>query len=162
MDTATVLWNHAREHDLCPGAQSFDEWWDVRWIKVRIRGRSIPFLPVIGYRNALHLHDVHHVLTGYSTKLPGELELAAWELASGGCGLHLLFWPDRLLAIVLGLVVCPIRLLRAAARGWRCRNLYRESIESVLASDFEDLRRRTRIDREDSGKFGGRRDPGGR
>ena len=42
---------------------------------------------------------------GYSTKLVGELELAAWELASGGCGLNLFFWLDRFLALALGLFV---------------------------------------------------------
>jgi len=141
MQTRTVLWTHVRDHDLCPGARSLEEWRKVRWIRVRIRGRAIPFLPVIGYRNALVLHDVHHTLTGYSTRLVGELELAAWELASGGCGWSVLFWVDRLVAVVLGLVLAPLRTFRAFRRGLACRNLYRRSVDEVLRSDHTELRR---------------------
>ena len=83
--TAEVLWDHIRDDDLCPGATSLAAWREVRWIRARIRGCAVPVLPVLGYRDALLLHDVHHVVTGYGTALPGELELAAWELASGGC-----------------------------------------------------------------------------
>ena len=75
MLTSTALWNHVREHHLCPGAGSLAEWQEVRRLRVRLRGRALPFRPVIGYREALQLHDVHHLLTGYSTRFVGELEL---------------------------------------------------------------------------------------
>ena len=140
MQTGTVLWKHVREHDLCPGAESLEEWQSVRWLRVRIGGRVLPFLPVIGYREGLHLHDVHHLLTGYSTKLSGELELAAWELTSGGCRWHWIFWIDRLLAVVLGLVLCPRKCWRAARRGWACHNVYDRRAADVLAADFDELR----------------------
>ena len=142
MKTAVALWRHVRENDLCPGAESLEQWQGVRWIKARIGTRAVPILPVIGYRQALQLHDVHHMLTGYSTRFRGELELAAWELASGGCGLHLPFWVDRILAFALGLVLCPRRVLRAWRHGWRCHNLYGSRAREVLESDFESLRRR--------------------
>jgi hypothetical protein len=141
MQTSTALWNHVREHDLCPGVQSLEEWQDVRWIRARIRGRLIPIFPVIGYCEKLHLHDVHHVLTGYSTRLSGEFELAAWELASGGCAWHVPFWIDRMLAVVLGLIFCPRRTWRAARRGRGCHNLYGRRAADVLATEFEELRR---------------------
>ncbi len=145
MQTSTALWNHVRENDLCPGADSLEEWQDVRWIRARICGRAIPIFPVIGYREALHLHDVHHLLTGYSTRLLGDFELAAWELASGGCGWHVLFWIDRLLAVVLGLIVCPRKLWTAARRGWTCHNLYGRRSADVLGADVDELRSFIRI-----------------
>ena len=135
--TADVLWEHVRRDDLCPGSTSLEEWLEVRWIRVRIRGRAVPFLPVIGYRRALILHDVHHAVTGYGTSLRGELELAAWELASGGCSWSVFFWIDRVLAVVLGLVLMPRRTVRAARAGLGCRNLYGRRPATILALDFD-------------------------
>jgi hypothetical protein len=140
MQTSTALWNHVRENDLCPGADSLQEWQNVNWIKVRIGGKAIPIFPVIGYREALHLHDVHHLLTGYSTRLDGELELAAWEIASGGCHRHIVMWIDRLLACLLAFVFLPRRAARAWKRGWRCKNAYRLRTRDVLAMDLDELR----------------------
>ena len=136
---ATVLWDHVQNRDLCPGTETLDAWLDNRWIRTRIRGRVIPILPVIGYRNSLVLHDVHHVLTGYDTRLSGEIELAAWELASGGCGLSLFFWVDRMFAVLFGVFIVPRRLVRAFRRGWRCRNLYGARGTDVLAMDYDDV-----------------------
>lgn len=147
MKTAAALWEHVREHDLCPGSRTLEEWRGVRWIRMRFGPRLVPVLPVIGYRAALHLHDVHHILTGYDTRLRGELELAAWELGSGGCGWSLVFWIDRLLGLLLGLVLCPVRLLRAFRRGLGCRNLYGERVDRVLEEDLQALARRVGLAR---------------
>ncbi|MCP3919004.1 MAG: hypothetical protein GY711_25955 [bacterium] len=62
--TGDALWEHVRKADLCPGATSLEAWTRVRWIRTRIGDRAVPILPVIGYRNALLLRDVHHVITG--------------------------------------------------------------------------------------------------
>ncbi len=145
--TADVLWEHVQRTDLCPGAESFDAWLNVRWIRARIGGWTVPLLPVIGYRNALILHDVHHLLTGYGTSLKGEVELAAWELASGGCGWSLFFWLDRVLAVALGLVLAPVRMARAFRAGLGCCNLYGTRREDVLSSEYEDISRRVLLPR---------------
>jgi hypothetical protein len=142
--TAEVLWEHVRKEDLCPGVSSLDEWLDVRWITARIGGRAIPVLPVVGYRDTLVMHDVHHAVTGYGTSLAGEIELAAWELASGGCGWSVLFWLDRLLAAALGLFVLPMRSIHAFRAGLGRRNLYGARRGDVLAADYDDVLRRTR------------------
>lgn len=34
-------------------------------------------------REAIVLHDIHHVLTGYSCSMRGEFQLATWEFAAG-------------------------------------------------------------------------------
>jgi hypothetical protein len=143
--TAEVLWEHVRREDLCPGVSSLDEWLGVRWIKVRIGGRiggrAIPVLPVVGYRDTLLMHDVHHAVTGYGTSLAGEIELAAWELASGGCSRNLFFWIDRSLAVLLG-VFWPVRTARAFRSGLGRHNLYGERYEEVLTLEYDELARR--------------------
>ena len=108
------------------------------------RGYLLGF-PVWGIRQALTAHDVHHVLTGYSTTLEGECALAGWELASGGCHLNPIFWVDRLGAFALGLVLYPRATLRALRRGWGSRNLYAMSARVILASDVHTLRERMRL-----------------
>lgn len=141
--TAAVLWDHVQSADLCPGSESLEAWLDVRWIRARVPGwrggPTIPILPVIGCRNALILHDVHHVVTGYETSLSGEVELAAWELASGSYGWNLFFWIDRSIAALVGALVLPVRTARAFRRGLGCRNLYGLSSRDVLEQDFEDV-----------------------
>ena len=70
----------------------------------------------------------------------GELELAGWELGSGGCARHKLFWVDRLLFTLLGLILLPTVTWRAVRRGCRQRNLYRLEAEAVLAAEVDELR----------------------
>ena len=141
--TADVLWEHVQRDDLCPGAESFEAWLDVRWIKARIGGRAVPVLPVIGYRNSLTLHDVHHVLTGYDTNWRGELEIAAWELGSGGCARYYLYWIDRFIFVAIGMLLIPRAVLGAYRRGREHRNLYARTPEDVLDSDLEETLRAT-------------------
>lgn len=145
--TAAVLWRHVRDNDLCPGATSLAAWRQMRWIHIRVGGHVVRVFPVIGYRNALLMHDVHHTLTGYATSFAGEVELAAWELASGGCGRDPFFWIDRLIAVPIGLVLLPRRTIAALRAGRSHRNLFGESADRILAMDFEEVRRMTRFDR---------------
>ncbi len=72
--------DHIANRNLCPGADTVDEWLGKTWVEVRVGQRSIPVFPLWGIKRALIAHDVHHVLTGYATTLKGEFELAAWEL----------------------------------------------------------------------------------
>jgi len=141
--TAAVLWRHVRDNDLCPDASSLTAWRQVRWIHVWVGNRAIPILPVIGYRNTLLMHDVHHALTGYGTSFTGEVELAAWELTSGGCGWSPFFWIDRLIALPIGLILLPRRTIAALREGFSHRNLFGQSADRILALDYEDVRKMT-------------------
>ena len=69
----------------------------------------------------------------------------AWELASGGCGWNLPFWLDRLLAVLIGLVVCPAATCSALRSGWGCRNLFGMPIDALLATDVDELKQRMRL-----------------
>ena len=113
------------------------------WVKVPMWGCYVPVFPVYGFKKSLVLHDIHHVLSGYDTDGRGELEIAAWELSSGGCGWYLLYWIDRVVFMSLGLLLCPIRTIRAFQRGRSHCNTFDRNPEDVLASDYGELKRRT-------------------
>jgi hypothetical protein len=124
---------------LDPGATR-DDWYAGHWIRLRVGGTQIPFFPILRRGGPIVLHDVHHMLTGYGFNWRGELEVAAWELGSGGCGWHVLYWLDRLTFFAIGLVFWPRVSLRAFARGRRGHNLFTRDPEEVLRMDVDAAR----------------------
>jgi ubiquinone biosynthesis protein Coq4 len=95
------------------------------------------WVPNPGY---LPVHDLHHVVTGYSTGLIGEAEISAYELR-GGCGSAMIF----ILcvgAIFLAAFVAPTRIWKAWRNSRSAQNLYRTDIpyESLLDMTIGDLR----------------------
>lgn len=136
------MWLHVEEHELCPGTDSIDSWLDGPWLTFRVRGRMLPVFPTWGNRNALTMHDVHHMLTGYDTSLGGEARLAAWELASGGCGWNLFFWIDRLSLLTVALILMPRLAVKAWRRGMGQRNLFTCRRDEILKMEFEALQKR--------------------
>lgn len=145
MQTRLFLADYIENHELCPGANTLDEWIDKDSLEFRITdGRTLK-VPLWGLKQSLATHDIHHALTEYPTTLRGEVEIAAWELASGGCHRHLVFWFDRLGAFALGLLVYPKVTLRALRRGWGSRNLYRMNLQEILSTDVDQLRTRMRL-----------------
>lgn len=110
------------------------------WVPLKLWKLTIKIPNTEGRRQAVRFHDLHHVLTGYSTTWTGEAEIGAWELASG-C----LNWPAatvlNLSVLAIGLVIAPVRVARAWARGRQSRNLYREpGIEHLLPRTVESMR----------------------
>lgn len=89
----------------------------------------------------LHLHDLHHVATGYGTGLIGEAEISAYELRAG-CRtfmIHLLCVG----AVLCAMFVAPRRVVRAWRRARRARTLYRTNVpyETLLDMSVAELRR---------------------
>ncbi|HEX8336279.1 MAG TPA: hypothetical protein VF621_06085 [Pyrinomonadaceae bacterium] len=93
----------------------------------------------------LHLHDLHHVVTGYGTGLVGEAEISAYELRAGCRSflVHLLCVG----AILCALFVAPRRILRAWRHARGARTLYHTDIpyEALLDMSVAELRRRLNI-----------------
>ncbi|MGE3172682.1 MAG: hypothetical protein AB7O97_08645 [Planctomycetota bacterium] len=137
-----LLAEHIAHGDLCPGTTTVDEWLGLSWARIRFGSRLVPLIPLWGLKRALVAHDLHHALLGYPTTLRGEVETAAWELASGGCGWNLPFWIDRFLAVALGAPFWPRATWRALRRGICAQNLFGWTIERLLAADVDALRRR--------------------
>jgi hypothetical protein len=112
----------------------------LAWVPVKVLGITFKIPNTEGRRRAVRFHDLHHVLTGYQTDLPGEAEIGAWELASG-C----LRWPAATIlnsfALAVGVVIAPRRVVRAWARGRHTRNLYREpGVDHLLARRVAEMR----------------------
>ncbi len=117
------------------------------WFRFPFGSRQVPVFRLGPIKQSLMLHDIHHLLTGYGTDLRGELELAGWELGSGGCAAHKFMWFDRLGTALFALVGAPGAFFRAVRAGRASRNLYREDLDEVLALDVTELRSRMRIER---------------
>ncbi len=67
------------------------------------------------HRWAIMLHDLHHVATGFGTDPAGEGQISAWECRRGLRPLGLYVGSIVVSGVLLGLVVAPIRTVRA----WR-------------------------------------------
>lgn len=85
-------------------------------------------------RKAVIKHDIHHLLTGYSTVLKGETEISAWEIASGCKKYHAAFFINTS-GLMMGFPLNFFGILRAFARGRRTKNLYDDKITTEQAMD---------------------------
>jgi len=141
MTTEQALREYLVAQELAAKGGSREDMYAGFWFYTTILGVKVPIFPWIGFQKGLPAHDTHHMLNGYTTHWVGECEVAAWELASGGCGPHILYWIDRLLFLVLALITTPVRSLRAWRRGWGQKNLYRLDPEELLAMDLDEVRR---------------------
>lgn len=95
-----------------------------RWFKIKFFWKFGIILPNISSRvAAVKFHDLHHVLTEYSTGFRGEAEIGAWEIASG-CGKYYSAWILNVGSLVYGLIFFPKPVYRAFIRGRQSRNLY--------------------------------------
>ena len=57
-----------------------------RFVVVKLALVPYPIPNTAARKRAVKIHDLDHLVTGYATDRVGELEIAAWELASGGAG----------------------------------------------------------------------------
>jgi hypothetical protein len=103
-----------------------------------------------GRVRAVRYHDLHHVLTGYTTDLTGEAEIAAWELAAG-CRRFVAAWVLNLSGVGMGLLHAPRRTFRAFVRGRRSRTVYGEAYEALLERGVDETRRAVGLSPEPPG-----------
>ncbi|PCJ60864.1 MAG: hypothetical protein COA79_07335 [Planctomycetota bacterium] len=116
-----------------------DQWYKDNWVRIPIRGYRIPILPIHGFKTSFILHDMHHVVTDYDINIKGELEISAWELASGGCGHFYLFWVDRFIFMTFGLIVYPRATIAAFRYGRKHKNLFKRKIDEVMKMQLHTL-----------------------
>ncbi len=109
----------------------------IEWVKLGPIPIPIPNPP--SRVQALKLHDVHHIVTGYGTDWIGEYEISGWEV---GAGLHTnpVAWTFCLMGHTAGLVVCPRKTVRAFARGRRCRTLLDQDPDVVFGKTLAEGR----------------------
>ena len=145
MTTRDELVRHLIARGILREGADWEDCYAKPWISFPVFGWKILFFPTWGRWGALPLHDVNHILSGCDTTWKGEFEIAGWELASGGCGWHLLYWLDRISTFVIGLVVTPRSVLRGLSSGRGHRNTFRLPKGRVLEMDFDDLRPYARV-----------------
>jgi hypothetical protein len=109
---------------------------------VQIFGKALTFANRPSRQRVIPLHDLHHVATGYGTDLVGEAEIGAWELVAG-CNTPFLVAINAT-AAVLGMLLAPRRVVRAAraARGQRTLYVKGTPYEELLSLSVTELRER--------------------
>lgn len=113
-----------------------------KWFKIKAGLFYIP-LPNIKPRvDAVKLHDIHHLITGYNANYKGEVQIGGWEIASG-CGRYYMAWILNFGSFFIGLVAFPKALFVAFMNGRACNtNLYHNVSynESLLSCSLGELR----------------------
>jgi hypothetical protein len=110
-----------------------DGGYGAKWVEFKLGPIPFPFPNTKQRVDAVRFHDLHHVMTGYQTDLPGEFEISGWELGSG-CADKSAAWVLNLGGFFAGMVIAPRRTLRAFVRGRHSRNLYRHRFDDALLS----------------------------
>jgi len=119
-----------------------------RYFKLKIGSVFIPVPNTKTRIAAVKIHDIHHVLTEYTTSWQGEVELSAWEIASG-CEKYSAAWILNFGSFFIGLFLFPRHLYRAFFRGRKCAtNLYfkTEYNEALLNKTVGELREKIDVD----------------
>lgn len=119
------------------------------WVDLHVGPVPLGFPNFPARKRAVQYHDMHHILTGYGTDWPGEVEIGAWELGAG-CKHMVAAWGLNLLTLALGVLTMPRRTFAAFVRGRRSRSLYGEQIEELLAMRVGDVRQKMGV--PDSGE----------
>jgi hypothetical protein len=114
--------------------------YDDAWVKLMLGPITVAFPNSSARVRAVRYHDLHHLMTGYSTHIIGEFEISAWELA-GGCGRLWFAWMINMTGLFAGLLVAPRAVYRAFVRGRHTRNLYdRPFNDALLELRLDELR----------------------
>ena len=140
MTTQEALRNYLTEKGIRDKDDPEQQLYKDTWFSFYAGGRRLKILPLGSLIDSLAIHDLHHLVTGYTTSWVGEAELIGWELASGGCGRHWVMWIDRLFGSPL-MLLAPRASWRAIRAGWKSRgNLYRFRLSQLLDRELETTR----------------------
>ncbi|MEM7155498.1 MAG: hypothetical protein AAF799_21790 [Myxococcota bacterium] len=121
--------------------------YDDAWQEASFAGVPYAVPNVRARADALRVHDLHHLLTGYTTDWRGESEISGWELGSGGAGRYPYAWFIAMFGFVIGVLTMPLRTWRAFRRGRGGSNLYAVSRPmDVLNEPVERVRARLGVD----------------
>ena len=108
------------------------------WIYLLIGGLRVPYFPAAPFRHFLTIHDLHHILSGYSTSLRDEIYLIGWELTSGGWGRHNWWYFGKTIHLLWMFLLSPVGVWTALKEGARRQNLYGFELDEILQMEYED------------------------
>ena len=125
-----------------------DGGYNDRWFHIKLGPVMIPLPNIPARVDAVKIHDLHHVITGYTALWKGEVEIAGWELG-GGCGSYWVAWLLNAGSFVVGIFLYPRALFRAFKAGLAVRNnLYHGTHYATLVNGtVGELRARIREER---------------
>jgi hypothetical protein len=113
-----------------------DGGYSSRWVRIESKPFPVYFPNSRSRVAAARLHDLHHIAADYATDWPGEVEISAWEIASG-CGRYHAAWILDLGGFNAGILIAPKRLFRAFVRGRRARtNLYHSGFDETRLKEI--------------------------
>lgn len=120
-----------KEHEL-PADGGVNE----SYVTVKMTKGITFYLPNLNSRKiAVLKHDIHHMLTGYSTLFKGETEISAWEIG-GGVRHYWMAWMLDIGGMMFGLVFNLGGVFRAFVRGRHSINLYSDLIDNKTILDM--------------------------
>jgi hypothetical protein len=125
-----------------------DGGYDDNWVKVEYGWLRFYFPNTRARAEVVRYHDLHHILTEYSTSMQGETEIGAWEIATG-CTANYAAWILNLLGFGFGLLINMRGVRRAFLRGRYSSNLYAYAFDDhLLSSKVGEMRCLLRLDRQ--------------
>lgn len=137
----------ARDQFLCDNGFTMDAY-EAPTVEIPLGPITFRLPNTAGRKVLVRWHDLHHVATGYGTDAVGEAEIGAWELRAGCTNLAGYVYNG--MAVALGLLIAPIRTLRAFFAAAGASTLYRVglSYEEALELPLPELRRRMNVPSE--------------
>ena len=114
-----------------------------KYFRIKIGPVFIPFPNTKSRIKAVKFHDIHHLLSEYSARWKGEVEIGAWEIASG-CGNLLIAWFLNFGSFGLGMFLYPKAVFNAFMMGRHVKsNLYHNYIydDFLLKRNLGELRK---------------------
>jgi len=126
------------------------------YVKVELTKKISLYFPNFdARRKAIFKHDVHHMVTGYTSTFKGETEIGAWEIGSG-CRQYWAAFILDIAAITPGMLINAAGVYKAFVRGRRTKNLYADLFtdEQVMDMPITQIKKNLLLD-DDSSKTNG-------
>lgn len=120
----------------------------IPFVKIKITGRISLYIPNIEARKkVVFKHDIHHIVTGYTSTFKGETEIGGWEIGSG-CLNYWIAFALNLSGVMSGIFFNLRGVFRAFVKGRRTKNLYGDSIsdERVMDMTIQQIRQELFLD----------------
>ena len=126
-----------------------DGGYNLKWFKIKLGPIFIPMPNIKSRVDAVKIHDIHHLITEYNADWKGEVEIGAWEIATG-CGKYWAAWLLNLGSLFIGMFLFPRALHKAFMRGRNCKTslYYNCNYPELLGKTLGELRSIIHIDRQ--------------
>ncbi len=118
------------------------EAYDAKWTDASFFGIAFRIPNTKRHADAIKLHDLHHVATGYGTDLVGEGEISAWEFQRGVAALGPYVGTIVTMGFAAGLILAPRRTVAAFRAAHAEASLFHstKTYDALLAMTVGELR----------------------